>query len=123
MAAHEHPLTGLERRLIAIADQHGFKLLREPVQYYCEFERNHVIVYLDRQRSGRNVIAVFLHPETDLSRLPSDARLGIPDAPKHSDGMRHFPKKINKGKRPSTYGYPIICADLTAFGRLLASLK
>ncbi|MFF4197836.1 hypothetical protein [Nonomuraea sp. NPDC001831] len=122
MAAHEHPLTDLEQRLLAIANEHGFILLREPVQYYCELKRDHVIVYLDRQRSARNVIAVFLHPETDLSRLPAEAGLGIPDAPKHSDGMRHFPKKVNKGKRPSTYGYPITCADLTSFGRLLASL-
>ncbi|MFF0869123.1 hypothetical protein ACFYUV_45720 [Nonomuraea sp. NPDC003560] len=88
MAAHEHPLTDLEQRLLAIAHERGF----------------------------------ILPPETDLSRLPAEAGSRIADAPKHSDGMRHFPKKVNKGERPSTYGYPITCADLTAFGRLLASL-
>ena len=124
MAAHENPLTELEQRLIAIADDRQFKLVRNPpVQYYCEFEHSGVVVYLDRQRTKRNIIAVFLHPETDLSRLPLDIGLQIPTEFRHADGMTRFPKKINRGKQPSTYGYSVVCGDITAFGRLLDALK
>ncbi|GIH27773.1 hypothetical protein Aph01nite_60830 [Acrocarpospora phusangensis] len=122
MAKEHHPLTELEVRLVALAKEHNFSLNREPVQYYCEFVHGDTAVYLDRQRTKRDIIAVFLHPETDLDRLPQDAGLGGPGGIRHAEGLRLFPKKFNKGKRPSSYGYPIICPDLTAFGRLLASL-
>lgn len=124
MASVKHPLSALEGRLVALADGHEYKLARDPVKNYCVLEHvtHGVTVYLNRQRTPRNTIAVFIHPDTDLRRLHGVLGLEIPDARCHSAGMSRFPRKINDGKGPSTYGYSIVCADLSSFGRLLDSL-
>src|SRR5437868_13601648 len=121
MNSAEHPFSPFEERLVALAKEHGFEIARKPVKYYCMFKHRDqgVIVYLDRQRTPRNVIAVFLHPDTDPERLRNASGHRVDEGLRHSDGMTAFPKKINKGVRPSTYGYSVVSPELTAFGRLL----
>ncbi|WP_062430695.1 hypothetical protein [Herbidospora daliensis] len=122
MARQAHPPTEFEQRLITIASEHGFDLTRDPVMYYFELERDGVTVYLDRQRSKRQVIAVFLHPGTAIDRLHAINGLDVPVRTVHAAGMSRFPKKINKGTSPSSYGYSVVCADLTSYGRLFEVL-
>jgi hypothetical protein len=120
----KHPLLPLEEQLIAYAREYNFRLSRPPVKYYCELEHSEsgAVIYLDREGTRRRIIAVFIHPDTDLAALPREPGLAIPVKDSHSDGMTRFPKKPKNGIRPSTHGYRIRCADLTAFGRLLGSL-
>jgi hypothetical protein len=68
------------------------------------------------------VIAVMIHPETDLTRLADLAGVAIPSGFRHGTNMRRFPRRLHSGKQPITYGYSVECDDLGAFGRVLDRL-
>src|SRR5437868_2439902 len=124
MNSAEHPFSPFEERLVALAKEHGFEVARKPVQYNCMFKHRDqgVIVYLNRQRTPRNVIAVFVHPDTDPEKLRNTSGHWIVEGLCHKAGLSAFPRKINKGVRPSPYGYSVVSPDLTAFVRLLDQL-
>ncbi|MEV6864873.1 hypothetical protein AB0M44_28185 [Streptosporangium subroseum] len=119
----KHPLIDLEQRVVGVAADHGFKLTHL-VKYRCELEHpeSHVVVYLNRQRALSNVIAVAVHPETDLVPLCKVPGLAVEPRLRHGSNLRRFPKRLNTGIEPITYGYSVECADLSAFGRLLHEL-
>ncbi|MBT2232674.1 hypothetical protein [Nonomuraea sp. NEAU-A123] len=123
MGIDRHPLSDLERSLLTVADEYGFRLTHV-VKYYCELEQpdRGVVVYLNRQRTPSNAIAVMVHPETDLTRLFDLAGATIPADFRHGTNLRRFPKRLHTGKRPITYGYSIECDDSGVFGRLLDRL-
>ncbi|GLW98905.1 hypothetical protein [Microtetraspora sp. NBRC 16547] len=123
MVVVRHPLSDLESRLISVAAEHGFTPASEPVKYFCELEHpDGVTVYLNRPRTLVNVIAVLIHPETDLSRLAGVMGLAVPSGIWHGRNMRRFPKRVHTGKHSISYAHSVECADLGAFGRLLDNL-
>jgi hypothetical protein len=73
------------------------------------------VIYLDRQKTPLNTIAVFVSPESDLGRLTSIPGLTIPTEFCHGSGMTKFPKRMHKRKTPITYGYLILCAGIGAY--------
>ncbi|MCC5579035.1 hypothetical protein IMZ11_25755 [Microtetraspora sp. AC03309] len=108
MVVVRHSLSDLESRLVSVAADHGFTLAREPVKYYCELEHpKGVAVYLNRQRTPLNVIAVMIHPEADLSRLADVMGLAVSSGVRHGSNMRRFPKRIHTGKAPISYAYVV----------------
>ncbi|MBB3725929.1 hypothetical protein [Nonomuraea dietziae] len=117
-----HPLLHLEERLVGVAFDHDFALTHV-VKYQCELQHPcGVAVYLDRQRTPLNVIAVMVHPQTDLAPLLAVPGLLVSSGIRHGSNMRRFPKRSHTGAKPITYGYSVECADLGAFGRLLDRL-
>jgi hypothetical protein len=119
----KHPLTDVEQRLVHVAEDHGFRLTHQ-VKYYCELEHagSRVTLYLDRQRTPRNLIAVMVDPDMDTTPLHTVHGLTIASDLRHGSNMRRFPKRLHTGSRPITYARLVECADITAFGRLLRAL-
>ncbi|GGK63491.1 hypothetical protein Sme01_05690 [Sphaerisporangium melleum] len=117
-------LSGFEERLLALADERGFTPSK-PLTVKCaelEHRGRATVIYLDREKTARGVIAVFVSPESDLGSLRGIPGLTIPADVQHHSGMTRFPRRINRGKTPTAYGYLIRCADLSAYGRLLDRL-
>jgi hypothetical protein len=119
----KHPLTDVEQRLVHVAEDHGFRLTHQ-VKYYCELEHAErpVTLYLDRQRTPRNVIAVMVDPDMDTTPLHTVQGLTIASDLRHGSNMRCFPKRLHTGSKPIPYARPVECADITAFGQLLRAL-
>jgi hypothetical protein len=119
----KHPLTDVEQRLVHVAEDHGFRLVHQ-VKYYCELEHagRPVKLYLDRRRTPRNVIAVMVNPDMDVTPLHTVHGLTIASDLRHGSNMRRFPEKLHTGSKPIPYARVVECADITAFGRLLRAL-
>ncbi|MFI7708741.1 hypothetical protein [Nonomuraea sp. NPDC049480] len=119
----KHPLTDLEQRLVDVGADRGF-MLTHLVKYYCELDHpgSHVTIYLDRKRTPRNVIAVVIHPETDVTPLHTVLGLIVKPDLRHGSNMRRFPTRVHTGEKPITYGRLVECADISAFNRLLQTL-
>ncbi|WP_326641592.1 hypothetical protein OG884_02230 [Streptosporangium sp. NBC_01755] len=116
-------LTASEERLVALADERAFKVLRSPTVKYLELEHagQGQVGYVGRE-TPQGTISVLVSPETDLGRLTSIPGLTIPDKFRFGAAMIKFPKGMNKGKEESHDGYRIVCADITAYCRLLERL-
>ncbi|MGA5757782.1 hypothetical protein [Nonomuraea bangladeshensis] len=122
----KHPLTELEQRLIDVAAGQGYELTHL-TKYVGELgdPRSHVTIYLDRERVIRQVIKVMIHPETPAEKLEAiEAGQGLSLSPdlSHNSNLRRFPKRLNNGKAEIGFARSVVCADITAFDRLLHTL-
>ncbi|GAA3222848.1 hypothetical protein [Nonomuraea helvata] len=101
--------------------------LTHPLVKICELRHptSCVTVYLDRERNLRQAIRVKIHPETPVETLEAiEVIQGLsinPDLFPH-DNMRRFPKRLNGGKKKIHFARSVVCADITAFDRLLQTL-
>lgn len=109
---------------MALADEHGFTSGKAPTLYYAELEHRGraTVIYLDRQKTALDAIAVFVSPDSDLPPLREVPGLTIPTGFRHGSGMTRFPRRMHRGKASIPYGYLIRCADLGAYSRLLDHL-
>lgn len=122
----KHPLTELEQRLVNVAADRGYELTHL-LKYVCELghPRSCVTIYLDRERALRQVINVMVHPETPFGTLEViEAIQGLSISPDlcHSSNLRRFPKRLNRGRAEISFARSVVCADITAFDRLLLKL-
>jgi hypothetical protein len=84
-----------------------------------------VTIYLDRERDLRRAIRAKIHPETSGEMLEAiEAVQGLSIEPNffHHADMRRFPKRLNGGKDKINFARAVVCADITAFDRLLQRL-
>ncbi|MEU6718490.1 hypothetical protein ABZ897_44100 [Nonomuraea sp. NPDC046802] len=82
-------------------------------------------IYLDRERNLRQAIRVKIHPETPFETLEViEAIQGLSVSPDlfHHDNLRRFPKRLKGGKKKIHFARSVVCADITAFDRLLQTL-
>ncbi|MFI7704109.1 hypothetical protein [Nonomuraea sp. NPDC049480] len=122
----KHPLTELEQRFVNVAADRGFELTHLLVKV-CELGHptSCVTFYLDRERTLRQLIRVRIHPETPFGTLEAiEATQGLSISPDlfHHSNLRRFPKRLNGGKEKIPFARSVICADITAFDRLLQAL-
>ncbi|MFI7114605.1 hypothetical protein ACIBK9_50430 [Nonomuraea sp. NPDC050227] len=122
----QRPLTDVEQRLVNVAADRGYELTHLLVKV-CELHHpaSCVTIYLDRQRDLSQAIRVKIHPETPSEMLEAiEAIQGLSIEPNffHHANMRRFPKRFNGGKRKINFARAVVCADITAFDRLLQTL-
>ncbi|MCF6473873.1 hypothetical protein FAF44_36655 [Nonomuraea sp. MG754425] len=122
----QHPLTDFEQRLVNVAAGREYELTHLLVKV-CELRHptSCVTIYLDRQRNLRQAIRVKIHPETSgemLEAIEGIQGLSIKPDLFHHANMRRFPKRLNGGKEKINFARAVVCADITAFDRLLQTL-
>ncbi|MDA0636170.1 hypothetical protein OUY22_22335 [Nonomuraea sp. MCN248] len=126
MNLNRYSLTELEQRFVNVAADRGYELAK-PLVKICELSHpaGSVTIYLDRERSLRRAIRVKIHPETPVETLEAiEAIQGLSISPDlyHHDNMSRFPRRLNGGKEKIHFARVVVCADITAFGRLLQTL-
>lgn len=116
-------LSALEQRLGEAFNQSSFDRSNLNA-YVAEYTRrgSTLVVYLDRRKLASGTIRLFVHPNLRRERLASVAGAEIDVEHKFHSNLRQFPKKLNKGKTETNYGWGVSVRDISALHRLLDEL-
>ncbi|MGW0809818.1 hypothetical protein [Nonomuraea sp. NPDC002799] len=109
----------LEELLIRLAADYAYRPTRvTPGLIELVNDLGGVAAYLDRDELLTNAIVILVSPATSLTRLAVLEGVTVPSstAVRRDDDLRLLP---GLGTGTGRFGYPIGCADLVSYGRLL----
>ncbi|GAA4586221.1 hypothetical protein GCM10023194_31870 [Planotetraspora phitsanulokensis] len=106
--------------MVALASERGFlpsHATRSELELVHPGRRR--IVYLNRKRLRVQTIAVIVPPWSEVDELRTISGVNVRGDFFHSSNLRAFPRRMHEGNREIPYGYSLVCADVSAFGRVL----
>ncbi len=111
------------RRIIDAAESAGFIFTHATKKVAKFVSPSSEVVYVLKERSQINDIRIIAHPEhrfDSLRRIKSAA--AVDGVHKYHANLTDFPKRINKGKRPTAYGWQVHIASLGELPKFLSEL-
>lgn len=101
----------------------GYKLGKETKKLSAFESPNGQVLYLDKLHSNLNDIRLLVHPRHEretLARMDDEAAISAEH--RFHSNMSGFPKRINRGKTPTSYGWQVRIETSKALSRFLSNL-